>query len=211
MKKVLVLVAALSLFAAPAIAAVSGTAHDLSSIDTGTNTEVCVYCHTPHGADISVANAPLWNRGTTNATGNTYTGLDLEVANATLAVINQTDAPLCLSCHDGASLNAVLNNPPNSGTVTLGANQVGANANIGADLSNDHPIGFNYETVQGLDNEIILKGTVEGAAGMTGAVSYNGGNDMWCSSCHDVHDNTNGAFLRVNNAGSNLCTTCHVK
>src|SRR4030066_1241108 len=32
--------------------------------------EVCVYCHTPHGANSTIPKAPLWNR--TNV-GNTYT------------------------------------------------------------------------------------------------------------------------------------------
>jgi len=211
MKKVLVLVAAFALFAAPAIAAVSGTKHDMNvfSGKTGDSTEICVYCHTPHGANMSVLKAPLWNRGVAEATGNTYAGLDLEVT-TTLAEVNATDAPLCLSCHDGASLTATLTNPPNVGTTTI-VNNLTGNANIGTDLSNDHPIGFNYVTVQTSDLEIQLKANAEGITGMTGALSYGAGNDMWCSSCHDVHDNTNGTFLRVNNAGSNLCLACHIK
>jgi predicted CXXCH cytochrome family protein len=34
---------------------------------------------------------------------------------------------------------------------------------------------------------------------------------MWCSSCHDVHNNANAPFLNVANDGSALCLTCHVK
>lgn len=31
-----------------------------------------------------------------------------------------------------------------------------------------------------------------------------------CASCHDVHDrNSNDALLRISNAGSALCQTCH--
>lgn len=212
MKKVLVLVAALSLFAAPAIAAISGTAHDLSGTNTGTNTEICVYCHTPHGAATTVANAPLWNRGTTAATTNTYNGLDTEVTNVTLAAVNATDAPLCLSCHDGATLLDNLNNPPNTGTI-VGLNiATTGNANLGTDMSNDHPIAFSYDTVQAADGEIQPIATANTALGVTtGSAFYGATNDMWCSSCHDVHDGSNGAFLRVNNASSNLCLACHIK
>ena len=32
-----------------------------------------------------------------------------------------------------------------------------------------------------------------------------------CATCHNVHDNTNVPFLRVNNAASGLCLTCHIK
>jgi predicted CXXCH cytochrome family protein len=32
-----------------------------------------------------------------------------------------------------------------------------------------------------------------------------------CASCHDPHTPNNGVFLRVSNAGSGLCLSCHVK
>ena len=32
-----------------------------------------------------------------------------------------------------------------------------------------------------------------------------------CASCHDPHSTTNPTFLRVSNAGSGLCLTCHTK
>jgi len=62
MKKVFVLLAATTLLAGPAFGAIDGSKHDLASYQTGTSTETCVYCHTPHGADTTVTNAPLWNR-----------------------------------------------------------------------------------------------------------------------------------------------------
>ena len=36
-------------------------------------------------------------------------------------------------------------------------------------------------------------------------------NQVECASCHDVHDNTLGMFLRISNANSDLCLTCHNK
>jgi predicted CXXCH cytochrome family protein len=32
-----------------------------------------------------------------------------------------------------------------------------------------------------------------------------------CASCHDPHNSTNATFLRINNAGSAVCLTCHNK
>ena len=107
MKKLLVLVAVMALCASTAMAAgIRNTKHDLSSSSSaswkGTSNEICVYCHTPHGAS-SAAGAPLWNRTTVNSTGVAY---DTSTLNATpdLASVNLTDAVLCLSCHDGTSL-----------------------------------------------------------------------------------------------------------
>ncbi|HEY5673049.1 MAG TPA: cytochrome c3 family protein [Malonomonas sp.] len=226
MKKALVLAIAVALLATPAFAVITNSKHDLSPgsttplKNTGTNTELCVYCHTPHAADVSVTTAPLWNRGVQNASGTVYVGLEI-TAVYDINSINQTDAPLCLSCHDGVVGNALVN-APNTGTVDLAAVDAGfsADALIGGaaanDLNNDHPIGFIYTNVSsadaGADTEIKAKAVVEAVGGMAGAVSYGATNNMmWCSSCHDVHDNANAPFLRVNNAGSDLCLACHDK
>ena len=37
------------------------------------------------------------------------------------------------------------------------------------------------------------------------------GPSVECASCHDPHTPNNGTFLRVSNAGSGLCLSCHVK
>ena len=58
--------AVLGLASTGADAGISTTKHNLGSAGTGSNTfdgtaEICVFCHTPHGADTN-ANPPLWNR-----------------------------------------------------------------------------------------------------------------------------------------------------
>lgn len=219
MKKVVVLLASVALFAGSAFAAttISGTAHDLSAAGTGTNTEICVFCHTPHGASTAVSDAPLWNRTPINAAGSVYNGLKLEAStqtDMTITAINATDAPLCLSCHELAtSPNAALLNPPNNGGARNLAGYVwsSTDAQLSSDMSNDHPIGFRYTNAQATDGELETKANAELALGAL-ALSYGSDLDrMWCSSCHDVHNNTNSPFLRVSNAGSGLCLTCHLK
>jgi len=217
MKKVLVMAAAAMLFAAPALAAIQNSAHDLSNANGGSNiTEICVFCHTPHGADLTVTDAPLWNRTTVTGLSAVYNSPTLDAA-PTVASVEATDAPLCLSCHDGASIGDALQNPPNTLTAVMNITAtVGTAADLGLDLSDDHPIGFDYTTVAaadgGTDAEIDSKANVEGTAGMTGALSYGGGDDMWCSSCHDVHGITGvSTFLRIANTNSDLCLTCHIK
>ena len=76
-------------------------------------TEVCVYCHTPHGANRTTA-APLWNR-TMKAT--TYSTYDLlNTASLTQAVSQPgVNSLTCLSCHDGQTAVDSIINMPGSG------------------------------------------------------------------------------------------------
>jgi predicted CXXCH cytochrome family protein len=83
---------------------------------TNATTEICVFCHTPHGADSS-ATVPLWNRTLgTPADYQTYASLGT-------ATLDGTDRPVggvslaCLSCHDGTqAMNTVINSPGSSTT-----------------------------------------------------------------------------------------------
>lgn len=206
MKKVLMLLAAAALMASPALGAITNTKHDLSSGSTatikGTSNELCVYCHTPHGG-LTSGFAPLWNRNNgANPTG-FYTSSTMDATTNNAGILT-SDALLCMSCHDGASLTTALRNPPAAGAVP-GVNIVGA-ANLGLDMSNDHPVGFVYSTASATDTEI--RAVPSNALN----VSYGtGNNEMWCSSCHDVHDNTDAPFLAYTNNGSALCLSCHIK
>lgn len=212
MKKVLVLAVLATLVSSSAFAAIYNSKHDMVKVGavSGT-TETCVFCHTPHAANTSVTLAPLWNRDTTTAAGAIYNTNTLNFT-STLTTINATDAPLCLSCHDG-SVGASLQNAPNGQTITVvGAYTMATAANIGTDLSNDHPIGFNLganpeSADSGIDTITNITTEIGGSNPFFGA-----SNTMWCSSCHDVHNTVTGTpFLRVANGNSNLCLACHVK
>ena len=164
------------------ISDIRGTKHNLSAATAGTptpsggsvpartvkattETQVCVFCHTPHGATLGVA--PLWNRQLSNATYAPYTSSSLD-ANAIQGTLDQPggSSKLCLSCHDGTlaigSVNVLngLGSPINQGTQTItmtgtdtgGVMPPGSGAttgytrNLGIDLTNDHPISVNYTT-----------------------------------------------------------------
>lgn len=220
MKKVLVLAALATLVATSSFAVIGNSKHDMTKAIadggagfTGT-TETCVFCHTPHAANTAVTIAPLWNRTNTNATGTIYQGLAINNTGASLASINQTDAPLCLSCHDG-NIGTALQNAPNGVTIAAGAYTMATAATItdgsGADLSNDHPIGMNM--VDGVDGEIKTIAAIETNLGApVGGVFYGASKTMWCSSCHDVHGKAGAeTFLRISNGASALCLACHTK
>lgn len=75
--------------------------------------EVCVYCHTPHGADTNVK-LPLWNRTTKATTYKTYN--ELGTSTLTQAVSQPGANSLsCLSCHDGQTAVDSIINMPGSG------------------------------------------------------------------------------------------------
>jgi len=147
-----------------ALAGIASTKHNLGSLGTGVNkfdgtAELCVFCHTPHGADTTAA-VPLWNRVLADPTSyTTYNSLGTSsLDGATVAVGSVSIA--CLSCHDGTqAMNVMINQPGSGGYNSAGAamagNWTGANqtggkigagliTNIGVDLKNDHPIGIQY-------------------------------------------------------------------
>lgn len=72
--------------------------------------EVCVYCHTPHGANTNAA-APLWNRSLPTSSYTTYDQLNTSTLTQTVSQPGAASLP-CLSCHDGSqAIDAIINMP----------------------------------------------------------------------------------------------------
>lgn len=100
---------------------IKNTLHNLSSSSLNSNNlviadlttaEVCVFCHTPHGADASNLGAPLWNRNVSVQTYTLYSGSNLEV----VGTQPQGVSLACLSCHDGvAAVDALINRSGSGG------------------------------------------------------------------------------------------------
>ena len=76
--------------------------------------EICVYCHTPHGAN-TVVDLPLWNR-TINTSS--YTTYDTLGTSSLTSTVNQPgiSSLACLSCHDGTlGVDSIINMPGSGG------------------------------------------------------------------------------------------------
>lgn len=203
MKRMLFIVAAGLLVSTSAWAqGVAGTDHDLSGQGTSPTLETCVFCHTPHGASPAV---PLWNHDLSAVAAYTeYSSPTLDSASVGALAGGTGVSNLCLSCHDGTvALSALVNNPP-TGDPGIGVMGAGT-ANLGTDLSDDHPINIIYD--EAVDAELVARATVLGTLDLFGA----GANELQCASCHDPHNDTNSPFLVISNSGSALCTTCHIK
>ncbi len=167
-------VLALGLFAVslPALSGVSATRHNLGSAGTGSNrvsdtSEICVFCHTPHGSGENFLQGPLWNKTAPASVytlysnvGGTFQGQQLTLGPQSLP---------CLTCHDGTqAMDNIVNAAGPGGMVTSGGGATGltytwvttaiggttVNAegilnsgvatNLGSDLRNDHPVSSQY-------------------------------------------------------------------
>ena len=226
MKKVLLAATLLVGFAAAAQAAtIVGTKHDLSSgivsansVHSSTQNQTCVFCHAPHNATTAKL---LWNRvALSGAAQRIYTSYNTGAMRTALtqsALGDDSSSLLCLSCHSLATSAAVINNTSNSkgGTAATytGLTFPSVTGSM-TNLTNDHPVGIDYQAAQTVVGAAGLIAPVGGKVGSTlrlfkSAVSAT--NSMECASCHSVHDNANGKFLAMSNANSALCTQCHVK
>ncbi len=223
MRKVMLMVVLFSFCSVSAYAVILGSKHDLTTanlanvpvLSASDVTETCVFCHTPHGASNS-GTAPLWNRINDTTPTGTYgdpTG-SMEFA-PDAADVAATDAILCMSCHDG-TVTGNLNNPPATGQPTLTEDWSSSDADLTTTMADDHPIGMSYGDAEGSATETELVASpglpfftqTLVAAGNAGVHT----DVMWCSSCHDVHGKAGvEMFLQTTNAGSALCTTCHIK
>ncbi len=205
------------IFVSTLIAKIEQSHHDFSSM-LGTNNQICVPCHTPHNADTQISDAPLWNHEVTTATYNLYSSSTIQ------STITQPDglSKLCLSCHDGTV--AIDNHSGETG----GTYFIRSQAQVGPDLSGEHPISFTYDAALATaDGDLYDPTTQSSGLGNTidSDMLFNG--KMECSSCHDVHiqRNTQGCMgchfvgpyttrslsVRIDNDQSALCLTCHKK
>ncbi len=179
------------------------TKHNLSASGTGSikatsESEICIFCHTPHNASPQV---PLWNR---QDAGQNYTPYSSSTSDA--APGQPTGASLlCLSCHDGtiALGDLISRDTPVAmagGVTTMPEGR----SKLGTDLSDDHPVSFEYtEALATADGRLKSPST------LTGAVKLDASGQVQCTSCHDPHDNSNGKFLVKGDGYGALCETCH--
>lgn len=251
----LVLVLPATVFAA---AGLKNSKHDLSFGSTAvvkasgaTDTQTCIFCHTPHK---SLTQALIWNH---KASGTVAFGFTAGFTAAGTVLPTTAANPItaaskkCMDCHDGsvavgdvanagggaAGVIAVINDA----NTTLGKmNAAGAyTVGFGGNMDNNHPVSIpyagkgtaiyngitssavadanpgNYFTVatgaactspSGVCTTAVTNGAKINLYGTSAATA-----GIECGSCHAVHDDTNGFFLRVSNAGSALCLACHNK
>jgi len=232
---------------------IENTKHNFSASGPGpvkslSQNQICVFCHTPHSATDQIV-TPLWNREISSLTYTTYTSASMDAVTSQPGVSSK----LCLSCHDGTlaiGTVGVLDNAgpvnipmegTNAGNMPAGAGQLtGYTRDLGIDLTNDHPIAFNYDaTLAYNDGELRTPPVVEGSnlivgnrvAGVLPKPIFPLDNDqLQCITCHDPHtwesdpSKGNHKFLRgnrlqqvqplggtYNKDNDTMCLACHDK
>lgn len=169
------------------------TRHDLSLEGVGP----CPYCHLTRETDNGVR--PQWDRQQDATMYPAYGGT---VDPPTTKWRPQGVSQVCLSCHDGTI-----------GPDRLVATIVGAaardpigNPQIGTVYLTDHPISAAFEGG-------TRSGFIPADRGYAGALPLFGDRSerVECASCHNVHYETYGAFLRLAATQGRLCRSCHIK
>lgn len=160
-----------ALLSTSALAGIANTKHNLgSSPNTAANgaptqlsdsTEICVFCHTPHGGNNA---APLWNKKLSDSGLIAYTSTTLDGT----SVLAGSPSLACLSCHDGVQAMDTMVNAPSTTSdynlatlatpVSAGYGWTGGTndgimsdldntnngASLGTDMNNDHPVAIAY-------------------------------------------------------------------
>lgn len=202
-----------------------------AAIKSSDETQICIFCHTPHGAS---AQSTLWNRPDPvggdayllNTSVTLAIGDNAKVPTADTGYVAGPDYPngstrLCMSCHDGVTaIGTILNGMINNGD---GDTILSATATKVVDLTTAHPVSFVYKKAG--DSVLTAINSVKGNTfqyPVLTDVPLDGEGRMQCTTCHDPHEDTRGTdpaqppFWRHIVAGNpadsydQVCATCHI-
>lgn len=205
------------------------TRHNLSNwglydVKATTETQVCIFCHTPHNADSSVV--PLWGHSDTEASFTMASSFWVNPLAGRGDAQPTGISKKCLSCHDGtvavgAVVGQAITMAP-SGSLTDGKLTAGARGYIGTNLTSGHVISFKYADL--FPNNTSATKLVAWANISTSdrKSMFDREGKMQCHSCHDSHtdwcDDPNKTVgndplwrKKCDGSGKNssVCKVCH--
>lgn len=188
----------------------NGNKHDFSMgsgapISSSTETRVCIFCHTPHGAS---AQSTLWNRPSPEGDGafnlNDSSSLIIKGSAKGLSGYDNTDRSsypngstrLCMSCHDGVvAIGAVLNGVVDPADTIHSAYVDDEHLSMKIDLATSHPVSFKYDAdVLAEIVKVANKGETYQLPSLP-TTPLDGLQRMQCTTCHDPHEDTKDDLL----------------
>lgn len=210
--------------------------HNLSALPGNTHpkkatteTQICIFCHTPHGARPQTT---LWNRLNPNTMGSFPTFAEPAsvqdpsnvlgindpgiVASDTHYGVNDATyeypngaSKLCLSCHDGVTAMGIL--------ATGDEFEMANDFAVGINLAVSHPISFVYN--QNVVTYLNTLGKTDIYKPFPTTAYLDGASRVQCTICHQPHKDTKrvGYILPFwRGAGNNdvteynaICNACH--
>ena len=160
------------------IGGIANTRHNLTQLTIGAGYvnmnayrnqygEVCVFCHTPHGANTQI-DLPLWNRTFNSSSYTTYDTLGTSslTQEVTQPGINSLS---CLSCHDGTLAVDSIINMPGSGGYSIAQQTSQNNVFLTANWTNASGPSPNVDSHLGLAPVVGCLACHAADAGVVGA------------------------------------------
>lgn len=201
-------------------AKVKDTKHNLSATGPGTikafdETQICVFCHTPHNANPVY---PLWNHEITAVEDyvNYWSPTLKSYASEAEAPPIDGFSKLCLSCHDGTvAVGAIYTSPFDEIDMLIRFIPPDSPGYLGTDLSGGHPISIIF------DEQLVMQRNMDpNIMHLNWPITdkdvrlyrTQGGMGIQCTSCHDPHGGKGGPeappFWRKSTYDE-VCLVCH--
>lgn len=205
-------------------AGIIGSPHDFSNnlgaeFENDGDNQECNFCHIPTDKANTESSRDsgyfaLWGTDPGSKTFISYDSGPVRVQESAAELWGTQPGRLskfCLGCHDGAHASnnygrtAIDSRLIEKILGTSPSKIIGA----GGNLSNHHPIGFDYEMVRSA-NKLIAPDSYPIGGHAISDLLDNG--KLECTTCHSVHNkgNTGEKLLWVSDSRSALCLSCHL-
>lgn len=158
------------------------------------STQVCIFCHTPHSANVE-GQAPLWNRKFSTETFQRYSSDTLQIRSISAANYGEPNGSsrLCLSCHDGVS--RLGNLYTGTEIVMVGGAVTGVIEGFASFKPDTNKMKTGHHPVSFVYNDSVLASIkaylpkIDYTLPTVAEVKLDKQSRMQCTTCHDPHQN----------------------
>jgi len=189
-------------------AGLEGSPHDFSSGDYEFAFSPCEFCH-PRHSEIETVTATWVKTREERKIFNIYDPIEDKRSRSRPG----TSSLICLSCHDSTvGRNIQIWEQGSLKQLPLKSNCIAYRTINGKDYISEHPVGFVFVEASrslvrhGVPSHVFMPEFGSNSTGYGFKLDGTEGT-FECITCHDVHSNDKGAFLRAPRA--TICVDCH--